>query len=70
MWFQSVSSLMPSLSAYHLTWVSLTLDVGYLFMATPAKHILCPLYVNSELSDVQDGFRKGRETRDQIANIR
>ena len=23
-----------------------------------------------ELSDVQDGFRKGRETRDQIANIR
>ena len=61
---------MPSLSAYHLTWISLTLDVGYLFMAAPAKHILCLLYVNRELSDVQDGFRKGRETRDQIANIR
>ena len=28
---------MPSLSAYHLTWVSLTLDVGYPFMAAPAK---------------------------------
>ena len=29
-----------------------------------------PQYVNSELSDVQAGFRKGRGTRDQIANIR
>ena len=27
-------------------------------------------YVNSELPDVQAGFRKGRGTRDQIANIR
>ena len=26
-------------------------------------------YVNPELPDVQAGFRKGRETRDQIANI-
>ena len=26
-------------------------------------------YVNCELTDVQDGFRKGRGTRDQIANI-
>ena len=26
-------------------------------------------YVNSELSDVQAGFRKGRGTRDQIATI-
>ena len=26
-------------------------------------------YVNHELPDVQPGFRKGRETRDQIANI-
>ena len=26
-------------------------------------------YVNSELPDVQDGFRKGRGTRNQIANI-
>ena len=25
--------------------------------------------VNSELSNVQSGFRKGRGTRDQIANI-
>ena len=26
-------------------------------------------YMNHELPDVQAGFRKGRETRDQIANI-
>ena len=26
-------------------------------------------YVNRELPDVQAGFRKGRETRDQVANI-
>ena len=27
-------------------------------------------YMNHELLDVQAGFRKGKETRDQIANIR
>ena len=27
-------------------------------------------YVNRELTDVQAGFREGRGTRDQIANIR
>ena len=26
-------------------------------------------YMNQELSDFQSGFRKGREIRDQIANI-
>ena len=26
-------------------------------------------YVNHELPDIQDGFRKSRGTRDQIANI-
>ena len=34
---------MPSLSAYHLTWVSLTLDVGPLFIAAPAKPNRCSL---------------------------
>ena len=29
-----------------------------------------PPYVNQELPDVQAGFRKGRGTRDQIANSR
>ena len=27
-------------------------------------------YVNHELPDIQAGFRKGRGTRDQVANIR
>ena len=27
-------------------------------------------YMNRELPDIQAGFRKGRRTRDQIANIR
>ena len=27
-------------------------------------------YMNPEITDVQVGFRKGRGTRDQIANIR
>ena len=27
-------------------------------------------YVNHEIPDVQAGFRKGRETKDQIVNIR
>ena len=37
----------------------------------PAKILQARLqqYVNHELPDVQDGFRKGRGTRDQIANI-
>ena len=30
---------MPSLSAYHVAWVSLTLDMGYLFTAAPAKQL-------------------------------
>ena len=33
-------------------------------------HARLQQYVNHELPDVQIRFRKGRETRDQIANIR
>ena len=43
LWFQCVFSLMPSCNTYHLTWISLTLDVGYLFRAAPAKHSRCSL---------------------------
>ena len=32
-------------------------------------HTRLQQYVNCELPDVQSGFRKGRRTRDQIANI-
>ena len=41
--FRSVCPLTLSLSAYHLTWVSLTLDVGYLFTAAPVKRNHCSL---------------------------
>ena len=40
-WFQCVCPLMPSCNTYHLTWVSLTLDMGYLFTAVPGKHSCC-----------------------------
>ena len=43
LWFQSVCPLMPSLTAYCLTWVSLTLDMGYLFTTAPAEHSRCSL---------------------------
>ena len=43
LWFQSVCPLMPSLSACHPIWVSLTLDVEYLFTAAPAKCTCCSL---------------------------
>ena len=32
-------------------------------------HSKCQHYVNQELPDVRFGFRKGRHTRDQVANI-
>ena len=46
------------------------------FISDPSKVMLKTLqarlqkYVNLELPDVKAGFRKGRGTRDQIANIR
>ena len=43
LWFQCVCPLMLSRNTYHLTWVSLTLDVGYLFTAAPVKHSHCSL---------------------------
>ena len=33
-------------------------------------HVRLQQYMNHELPDVSAGFRKGRVTRDQIANIR
>ena len=42
-WFQCVCPLKPSRNTYCLTCVSLTLDMGYLFTAAPAKHSRCSL---------------------------
>ena len=41
LWFPSVCPLMPSLRACCLTWVPLTLDVGSLLTAAPAKRSCC-----------------------------
>ena len=50
---------------------------GFIYLTTVCLYVLTTFfcfvlqqYVNCELTDVQDGFRKGRGTRDQIANIR
>ena len=51
---------------YHT--VALILQASKLMLKIhKAKH---QKYVNQELPDIQAGFRKGRGTRDQIANIR
>ena len=45
----SVCPLMPSCNTYRLTWVSLTLGVGCLFTAAPAKCSHCSyLYLNMD----------------------
>ena len=49
-WFQCVCPLMPSCHTYHLTWVSLSLGVGYLFTAAPAKHSCCSLPWTRDIS--------------------
>ena len=43
LWFNCVCLLMPSHNTYRLTWVSLTLDVGYLFTTAPGKCSHCSL---------------------------
>ena len=49
---------------YHtITLISHTSKMLKILQARPQQ------YVNRELPDVQTGFRKGRGTRDQIANI-
>ena len=50
-----VCLLMPSISAYHLTWVSLTLYVGYLFTAAPAKRSHCSLPWTATPPDLERG---------------
>ena len=50
--------------------------VTFIFFLSHASKVILKIlqarlqqYVNSELPDVQAGFRKGRGTRDQLANI-
>ena len=68
---QSVCPLMRSLSTYCLTWVSLTLDVGYLFTATPAKcsHLPWPgMRGSSSQPLLRSTFRKLRSWHPPITS--
>ena len=49
---------------YTITLISHTSKVMYKIL-----HARLQQYMNRELPDVQAGFRKGRRTKDQIANI-
>ena len=45
-----------SRNTYHLTWVSLTLDVGYLFTAAPAKRSRCSSKAQPLLLTLDEGY--------------
>ena len=47
---------MPSCNTYRLTWVSLTLDVGYLFTAAPAKCSHCSCKAQLLLLTLDEGY--------------
>ena len=52
-------------SNYHIAFISHASKVMFKILQVRLQQ-----YMNDELPDVQAGFRKGRGTRDQIANIR
>ena len=49
----------PSRNTYCLTWVSLTLDIGYLFTAAPAKHSCCSLPWTRDISTTPPDLERG-----------
>ena len=64
--FQSQRKAMPKCSNYRtIALISHTSKVMLKILQASLQQ-----YMNCELPDVQAGFRKGRGTRDQIANIR
>ena len=63
-----------SVLAWRITW---TITLTLIALISHASEVMLKIlqarlqqYVNRELPHVQAGFRKGRGTRDQIANIR
>ena len=63
--FQSQRKAMPKCSNYHT--IALISHASQVMLKILQARL--QLYVNCELPDVQAGFRKGRGTRDQTANI-
>ena len=64
--FQSQRKAMPECSNYHT--IALISHASKVMLKILQARL--QQYVNHELPDVQASFRKGRGTRDQIANIR
>ena len=62
--FQSQRKAMPK-NAQTTT----QLHSSHMLVMLKIRHARLQQYVNCELPDVQAGFRRGRGTRDQIANI-
>ena len=56
-----------SISPHHYCTVSLISHASKVMLKILQARL--QQYMNQELSDVQAGFRKGRRTREQIANI-
>ena len=74
----SPSNEHPGLISFRMNWLDLLAVQGTLIieLISHASKVMLKIiqarlqqYVNRELPDVQAGFRKGRGTRDQIANI-
>ena len=63
---QSQGKAMPKNANYHT--ITLVSHTSIVMLKILTARLL--QYMNHELPDVQAGFRKGRGTRDQIANIR
>ena len=75
-WTRNIDLPASSFNSYHfLTWKPSTnicwINEVWIVSGYPLKILQARLqqYVNRELPDVQAGFRKGRGTREQIANI-
>ena len=62
--FQSQKGNAKECSNYH------TMHSSHMLVMLKLLQARLQQYVNHEIPDVQAGFKKGRGTRDQIANIR
>ena len=79
-WLQSPSSMIlepPKIKSGTVSTVSPSISHEVMALISHASKLMLKIlqarlqqYMNHELPDVQAGFRKGRGTRDQIANIR
>ena len=64
------SSIRGIFQARVLEWGAIAFSASHTLVMLKILQARLQQYVNRELPDVQAGFRKDRETRDQIANIR